>query len=65
MTQNLNRIEKITLIRKRNTEHRHERIRARFNHLYNIERKRYDDVLSIVCEEFGLAQRTIESIMKG
>jgi hypothetical protein len=58
------RIDKIVLVRKNNTLARNERIRERFNSLYNTERKRIDDVITILCEEFSLAKSTIESALK-
>lgn len=49
----------------RNTEVRNQRIRERFDHLYNKERLRYDDVIDKLAEEFILAKGTIERAMKG
>jgi hypothetical protein len=59
------RFDKMKHTRKANTCGRNERIRARFNYLYNQERKRIDDVISILCEEFSLAKSTIEKALKG
>jgi hypothetical protein len=59
------RIRKALTTRKRNFEARNERIRMRFNALYNQERKRIDDVIVILTEEFCLSKSTIESVLKG
>lgn len=58
------KIAKIIATRKRNTQLRNERITASFNHKYNVERKRYDDVIAELCEEFALEKRTIENVLK-
>lgn len=59
------KIAKIIATRKRNTQLRNERITSSFNHKYNVERKRYDDVIAELCQEFALEKRTIESVLKG
>lgn len=58
------KVAKIIATRKRNTQLRNERITTAFNHKYNVERKRYDDVIAELCEEFALEKRTIESALK-
>ena len=65
MKESLSRIEKSVLIRKKNKAARNERIRTRFNELYNVERKRIDDAIDTLCEEFSLAKSTIESALRG
>lgn len=59
------RIAKIIETRTSNTRLRNERITSSFNHKYNVERKRYEDVIAELCQEFALAKRTIESVLKG
>ncbi len=59
------RIRKIIEQRKRNTEFRNEAIRMKFNQKYNVDRKRYDDVITELAEEFHLAVSTIETALKG
>ena len=59
------KIAKIIATRKGNTASRNKRITARFNHKYNVERKRYDDVVAELCDEFNLAKSTIEKAIKG
>lgn len=63
--ETLSRFDKIKQTRMRNTEVRNQRIRERFDHLYNKERLRYDDVIDKLAEEFILAKGTIERAMKG
>ena len=63
--ENPTRFEKMISSRKRNTQQRNERISTRFNHLYNVERKRYDDVITQLCEEFNCVETTIEKALKG
>lgn len=58
------KVQKIIATRKRNTVSRNERIQSVFNHKYNVERKRYDDVIQELCSEFSLARRTIETALK-
>lgn len=58
------KIAKIIATRKRNTQIRNEMIIKAFNHKYNVERKRYDDVIAELCKEFALEKRTIESVLK-
>lgn len=65
MNESDSRIQKIITVRKKNTEARNERIRNRFNYLYNEERKRVDDVINDLCKEFCLAKSTIETALKG
>jgi hypothetical protein len=59
------KIHKMIATRTANTSARNERITAQFNHKYNVERKRYDDVIQELCSEFSLAKSTIESVIKG
>ena len=65
VSETLSRFQKQKLTRKRNHEARNERIRVRFNHLYNVERKRIDDVITILCGEFSLEKISIERALKG
>lgn len=58
------KISKIIATRKRNTQLRNESITNSFNHKYNVERKRYDDVIAELCREFALEKRTIENVLK-
>lgn len=60
----MDKITKMIATRKRNTQLRNERITNSFNHKYNVERKRYDDVIAELCQEFALEKRTIESALK-
>lgn len=48
------------VIRKRNTQRRHEKVRERCNELYNEKRIRWDDVIETLSEEFGISPATIE-----
>jgi hypothetical protein len=59
------KISKIIATRKRHTKARNERIISMFNHKYNVERKRYDDVIKELCDDFSLAKSTIETAIKG
>lgn len=59
------KIAKIIETRTTNTKLRNERITRAFNQKYNEERKRYDDVIAELCQEFALAKRTIENVLKG
>ena len=63
--KNSDRIQKIIDTRKRHTCGRNESIRLRFNQKYNVDRKRYDDVIDELSEEFHLSTRTIETALKG
>ncbi len=65
MSENTSRFDKMITSRKRNTQARNERINHRFNHLYNVERKRYDDVITELCTEFNCVETTIEKALKG
>lgn len=65
MSEPMSRFQKISTTRKNNTEARRQRINDRFNHLYNVERKRYDDVIAALCEEFNCVETTIEKALKG
>lgn len=58
------RFDKQVATRKRNTCQRNERIRDRFNYLYNVERKRIDDVIDTLCKEWNLEKTTIERALK-
>lgn len=62
--EELDKIQKIIKTRTGNTLARNERIRTRFNELYNTERKRLDDVIEILATEFCIAKRTVESALK-
>lgn len=57
--------KKVSVIRRANHDRRNQMIRERFNHLYNVDRKRYDDCVDAVCSEFSLAKSTIETVLKG
>ena len=59
------REDKIREVRQANTAARNQRLTDRFNYLYNVERKRYDDVITALKEEFHLAEATIERVLKG
>lgn len=58
------RAARIAEARKRNTLLRNERVKARFNELYNLKRKRYDDCISELATEFNLATNTILCILR-
>lgn len=58
------KIQKIIKTRTDNTAARNERIRQRFNELYNKDRKRLDDVIELLATEFCIAKRTVESALK-
>lgn len=58
------KIAKIIETRTSNTRLRNEQIIKAFNQKYNEERKRYDDVIAELCQEFALAKRTIETVLK-
>jgi hypothetical protein len=58
------KIAKMIATRKKNTSDRNDRIVKQFNHKYNVERKRYDDVVAELCSEFSLAKSTIENVIK-
>ena len=49
---------------KANKKKRNSRVIARFNYLYHQERKRWDDSVKEVCDEWGISYRTFERIMK-
>lgn len=59
------KIAKMIATRKGNTAIRNEKITQRFNDKFNIERKRYDDVINELCAEFSLAKSTIEKVITG
>lgn len=59
-----NRAKKSASTRRKNTADRNKRIKARANELYNSDRKRYDDVITILAETFGLSCETIRRILK-
>lgn len=61
----VDKVQKIIATRTSNTEARNQRIREAFNKKYNEDRKRYDDVISELCQEFSLAKRTVETALKG
>lgn len=48
---------------KERTRQRHERIRARFKQLYDVKRVRVDDVIEMLCDEYGYAEITIKRIV--
>lgn len=58
------RIQKNRETRTANTLARNEKIRERFNHLYNVERLRYDDVIATLCTDFCLSKATVERALK-
>jgi len=58
------RIQKIVDVRKANTIARNEKIRKRFDELFNKDRMRYDDVMEELCREFNLAMSTIHTALK-
>jgi hypothetical protein len=62
--KDLTTIEKNRATRMNNTLKRNQRIRTKFNHLYNVDRKRYDDVIQTLCEDFSLSKAVVERIMK-
>lgn len=62
--KSLSHNEKVNAIKKANFERRNSMIKTRFDHLYNVERKRFDDVISQLCDEFSLAKSTIETALK-
>lgn len=57
--------KKVNAIKAANLERRNQEIKERFNHLYNVDRIRPDDILNKLAEEFCLAKSTIESALKG
>jgi hypothetical protein len=65
MSKTVSRFDKISATRKANTQARVQRINDRFDHLYNVERKRYDDVITELCREFNCVVTTIEKALKG
>jgi hypothetical protein len=60
----ISRSGKIAETRKKNSSARNERIRLRFNELFNDRRIRYDDVMNTLALEFCLAQSTIMKMLK-
>lgn len=46
------------------TMRKYRAIHARYQHLYNIERRRIDDVQQQLCEEFFLSQSRLMLILK-
>jgi hypothetical protein len=60
----LDRIQKIIQVKSQNKQMRYARIRERFNYLYQVERKRYDDCMEIVATEWGLTKKTVQTILK-
>jgi hypothetical protein len=50
-------------IRTRNALARHQRVRERFQELYNIKRIRYDDVIERLCAEFFYQESTVKRIL--
>jgi predicted transcriptional regulator len=50
--------------KKRNTQKFHEKVLKRVIHLYDVERKRPDDVYKQVAEEFCLTERTVKNIFR-
>lgn len=65
VTEQASRYQKSSASRIGNTGKRNERIRLRFNYLYNEERKRIDDIIMILCDEFSLTKRSIQTALKG
>jgi len=62
--ENQSALDKWRASRKTNIAARNERLRQRFNYLYNTERKRIDDVIDTLCQEFCLEKITIERLLK-
>lgn len=55
----------VTLMQLRpSTLRKYEAIHARYHHLYNIERKRIDDVETQLCSEFFLSRTRVLIILK-
>lgn len=46
-----------------NTRARYKQIQERYDHLYNIERKRRDDCKAIIEKEYFLERRTLNRIL--
>lgn len=46
------------------TLRKYEAIHARYQHLYNVERKRIDDVETQLCNEFFLSRTRVLIILK-
>jgi len=46
------------------TLRKYEAIHARYHHLYNVERKRIDDVETQLCTEFFLSRTRVLIILK-
>lgn len=57
--------QRINAVKAANYERRKKKIQERFDELYEKDRKRYDDVIKILCEEFALSDRTIQAALKG
>ena len=62
MARNTNR-EQSVATRQAFLRERNKSITARFNELYNQQRKRYDDCLLAISREFFLEQRTVLQIL--
>lgn len=50
--------------RKANRLRLHEKVRTRVKYLYNVQRKRIDDVYRLVADEFCMEESTVAKIMK-
>ncbi|MEM7372804.1 MAG: hypothetical protein AAF587_29555 [Bacteroidota bacterium] len=50
--------------RKNRIQRRNKAILARINHLYNVDRLRFDDCIETVADEFYLSTATIAVIYK-
>jgi len=46
------------------TRQKYLAIQQRYNHLYNVERRRIDDVEQQLCQEFFLSRQRIMLILK-
>lgn len=52
------------VIRINNRQRRDNAVRRRVDHLYNTKRKRLDDVIQEVADEFYLSTITVKNILK-
>lgn len=51
-------------VRKSNRAKRDERLKERYNELYNAKRLRYDDCIAKLAEEFILSPNTVAKILQ-
>lgn len=54
----------VTMQLRPSTLRKYKAIQARYQHLYNIERKRIDDVETQLCNEFFLSRHRVLIILK-